>query len=211
MRIATLTTTRGDRRIFSDFARVQVELQTVDPSFVYIIDSPPHNTEFDLVTRVKKGIEMARNDGVEYIVIIEDDDCYPSNYIETLLPHLTVDFVGFESTLYYNVRNKTWLHQTHPKRSSLFCTAFRVAAMDDFIWPADHYLWLDMRMWEHAREKRKTIKFLQPNRCIGIKHGVGLCAGKSHKRVLENADRDMSFLRSLVEAYQFEFYSKLKL
>lgn len=212
MKIATITPTRGDRPQFFDFARVQLDNQTVQPDTRLYMAYEPENGVFDLTQRVRKGVAMAKNYGAEAVVIWEDDDNYPSDYIETLLPHLKHnDFVGFENTFYYNIKNKTWMHQAHPKRSSLFCTAFKLSAIEDFLWPADHFLWLDIRLWEHARDTRKKVKFIEINPCTGIKHGHGLCAGKSHNRVLEHSDKDLSFLKSRVEDYQFEFYSKLKL
>jgi hypothetical protein len=210
--IATLTVTRGDRPQFFEFCKEQIASQTLKPDKAYFISYPPKGSEFDLVERIKMGYHLAKSEGIEKVFIIEDDDQYPSNYLEVLNSNLNgADFIGYEDTTYYNIRNRTWMSQTHAKRSSLFTTGFKVSALDDFIWPADHYLWLDIRMWEHARDRRKKVTLLKGNPCTGMKHGLGLCAGKSHNRILEHNDKDLSFLRSRVEDYQFTFYSKLKL
>lgn len=210
--IATLTVTRGDRPQFFEFCKEQIARQTLKPDKAYMVTYPPKGNEFDLVQRFRVGYDMAVADGAEKVFVIEDDDQYPTNYLETLNSNLNgADFIGYDDTLYYNIRNRTWMHQTHPKRSSLFCTGFKVSALDDFLWPADHYLWLDIRLWEHARDKRKKVSLLTGNPCTGIKHNVGRCAGKSHNRILEHNDRDLSFLQARVEDFQYEFYSKLKL
>lgn len=212
MKIAAITPTRGDRKQFFDFARVQLDSQTVQPDARYYMAYTPENGAADLIQRVRKGIELARRDGMDAVFVIEDDDCYPSNYIEEMKRHfLFADFVGYDDTTYYNIRNKTWMSQSHPGRSSLFCTGFMLHAINDFVWPADHFLWLDVRLWEFARDAKKKVRLLANNPCVGIKHGVGLCGGKAHRWDMVNKDPDMSFLKSRVEDYQFEFYSKLKL
>lgn len=209
--IATLTTTRGDRGRLLDFVETQIDKQTKQPDVRILINTPPDNGEFDLTKRIRTGLRLANEKGIERVYIWEDDDAYPSNHIEEIEKHFVeADFVGYEDTTYYNIKNKTWMSQTHQKRSSLFCTAFRTEALEGFVWPADHYPWLDIRLWEFVRDQRKKAKLLRGNPCTGIKHGIGVCAGKSHSRMLEHSDRDLSFLKSRVEDYQFDFYSKLK-
>jgi hypothetical protein len=210
--IATLTTTRGDRGKIFDFVEVQIDKQTRQPDKRILINTPPDNGDVDLVKRVRQGLSLAKSSGIQRVYIWEDDDSYPSSYIEEMEKYfIEADFVGYDDTTYYNIKNRTWMNQTHPKRSSLFCTAFRLEALEGFVWPADHYPWLDIRLWEFARDQRKKVKLLKGNPCTGIKHGIGLCAGKSHSRMLEHSDRDLSFLKSRVEDYQYQFYSTLKL
>jgi hypothetical protein len=211
MKICTLTVDRGDREVFFNFCLDQLRIiHNGNMDNAIIINDPPTNHEHDLVKRFRKGVAIAKEKGFDAVAVVESDDQYPSDYLQQMTLNGS-DFVGYESTVYYNIRNKTWMHQTHPKRSSLFCTAFKISALDDFIWPSDHYLWLDIRLWEHARDKRKPVKFLGANPCTGIKHACGMVAGKSHYRLLENNDKDLSFLKTRTENYQYEFYSKLKL
>lgn len=208
--IATVTPTRGDRKKFFEFCGIQIDKQTLQPTNKYFIAFNPDGPEPDLTKRVRGGYELAKKDGMDWIIVWEDDDCMPSNYIETLSEHFKdYDFVGYSDTLYYNIRNRTWMHQYHSGRSSLFCTAFRIGAMEDFIWPADHYLWLDLRIWDHARDKRKKVKLMTDNPCVGIKHNVGMVAGKAHRLKLENKDPGLQFLKSKVEDYQYQFYKSL--
>lgn len=211
MKACTLTFDRGDRPQFFNFCLDQLRvMHNGNMDNAIIINEPPISHEHDLVKRFRKGVEIAKAKGFEVVYIVESDDSYPSDYIDRMYVN-GADFVGYEDTTYFNIRNRTWMSQTHPKRSSLFCTAFKLSAIEDFIWPADHYLWLDIRLWEHARDKKKKVKLMTSNPCIGIKHAVGLCAGKAHKRILEHNDKNLEFLHSKLEPYQYEFYSKLNL
>lgn len=211
--IATITMSRGDRPQFLEFCKEQIARQTVKPDKAYFITYPANGLEFDLTQRFKMGYEMAKADGVERLYVIEDDDFYEEYHLQKLESEIgDADFIGYSSTLYYNLRNRSWMHQTHPGRSSLFCTGFRVSALSDFIWPPDHYLWLDMKLWEFARDKGKKVKLIDQNMsCMGIKHSIGLTAGKAHKQMLPNRDMDLSFLRSRVSDFHYQFYSTLKL
>jgi hypothetical protein len=210
--ICTLTVDRGDRKPFFDFCILQLKEMGLNGSDSIFVDFPPTSHEFDLVKRFRLGVERAKEKGFDYVCVVESDDMYPDSYVEIMFHNLLGnDFVGFTDTIYYNIRNRTWMTQSHPGRSSLFCTGFRVSALDDFRWPADHYLFLDIRLWEHARDTRKKVKLMSGNPCIGIKHNVGLCGGKAHKWEMGNRDPDLSFLRSRTSDFHFEFYSKLKL
>lgn len=209
--------TRGDRPVFSDFCKKQIERQTERVDEIYPVDYAPLSSQPDLTQRIKKAWLHAKEMGHTYMFIFEDDDLYSENYIEYVLNlnkegEVMYDFLGFSSTLYYHIGNRTWKHQTHPGRSSLFCTVIRVDALNDFVWPADHYLWLDLALWNFARDTRKKVKIVDNEViCVGIKHNVGKCAGKAHKWVMENKDPDLSFLRSKTDDFHFDFYSKLKL
>lgn len=210
--IATLTMSRGDRPQFLEFCKEQIARQTLKPDKAYFITYPAKGNEFDLTQRFRIGYEMAKADGVDRLYVIEDDDQYSEDHIQRMENEIgDADFIGYNSTLYYNLRNRSWMHQTHPGRSSLFCTGFKVSALSDFIWPPDHYLWLDVRLWEFARDRRKNKVLLETPSCTGIKHSVGLTAGKAHKQILPNRDMDLSFLKSRVSDWHFDFYSKLKL
>lgn len=199
---------RGDRPVLMDFCMEQIERQTLQPDKISHIGYTPVDEKFDLTARIKKGMETE----VDKVVIWENDDCYHPMYLEYVSGWLDrYDFVGCEVTLYYHIKNKTYMHQKHPGRSSLFCTAFRKDAMKDFRWPSDQYLWLDIKIWEYARDTGKNIFLSQLPINIGLKHGEGLCGGKAHKWVMDKKDSDLSFLKRMTTDWQYEFYSKLKL
>jgi len=207
---AIITPSRDRPKMFS-FCIEQLNRQEVQPTNRYYMNIPPVDSQPDLIRRIRNGIELAQRDGIDIVYIIEDDDQYPSNYFE-LMEIGDNDFIGFSDTYYYSLSFKTWRHQYHNTRqdgprSSLFCTGFRISALKDFRWPPDHYLWLDIKLWEYARDSRKKVKLMENNPCLGIKgHGEGMHAGKSHRLTFEHLDRDLTFLEKRTEPYQFEFY-----
>jgi len=197
-----------DRPELFKFCREQIERQTIQPKNKYFIAFKPENGKPDLVKRIKNGVQLAKNDGIDYIVLIEDDDAYPSKYLEQI--DFNADFFGYEQTVYYNIKNRTYGEFKHRGRSSLFCTGFKVSALDDFVWPPDDTVFLDIKIWEFAQKKKKKITLLKNNPCLGIKgHGEGTSGGKGHRMKLKNQDNDLSFLRSRVDPIAFEFYTDL--
>jgi len=207
---ATITPDRGDRPQFMAFCNSRIDLiKSWSNSVISIkIVDPPKSNAFDLISRFKKGIEIAKEWGIDKVVIVESDDFYPVAYLD----HVNLDdydFYGWSSTWYYNIRRRQYQRNYHEGHSSLFCTAFKISALKEFVWPPDDYVWLDIALWKYAAGRRM---FLNPDEppCIGIKHNVGKVAGKAHKFELKHSDPELSWLKSKVDAQAFEFYSNLK-
>lgn len=200
----TITPTRGDRNdlLYFTISRLPVSVTN------YVIDYPPTSDAVDIVPRIKEGIEIAKKDGFEFAFIVEDDDYYPLDFFSNL-DFEDSDFLGFATTTYYNLKNRSYQQFTHPERSSLFCTGFRISALDNFIWPPDHWKFLDIRLWEHALTGDYTISMDNNNPCIGIKHGMGKCAGKGHSLLLKQQDNNLNYLQGKVDENAFEFYKSL--
>lgn len=173
----------------------------------YLMNDRPTSDQPDLVPRIRKGVELAKRDGFEWAFIIEDDDYYPYDYFQQVGDLSDYDFVGFNTTTYYNLRNQTYETMSHHGRSSLFCTGFRISALNMFNWPKDSVTFLDIRLWEYAQQFR--VKLIERNPCLGIKHGIGKCGGKAHRNVLKMKDEHTTFLYSNVDTEAFEFYNKL--
>lgn len=211
MSIAALTMTRGDRPLFLEHCKQQVSnMEGVDDHI--IIDRPPVNNQFDLTQRVKEGVAEAKKRGHEWAVIIEDDDSYLPDHVLRMWSHFDKsDFIGCEFTYYYNLRNRTWERTSHPNHSSLFCTAFRVSAMDNFKWHLASKVFLDLDLWIYAKRFRRAFVEMS---AIGIKGGHGeraLVGGRGHRQKFPNADPNLTWLKSKVSAESYEFYSKLEL
>lgn len=204
MTFCALIPDRSDRPELTAFCLKQLSRMSISPDKVYHINYPPRSEQFDLIDRVTEGIFQAQRDGIDWIFIIENDDAYPSDYFERYLPHMdSADFIGDDQTYYYNIITNRWSRFDHPYRSSLFTTAFRISALNNFEWPDNSKPFLDINIWKYARFKRR--KFVHSG-AIGIKHGLGLCGGKGHLMKLHNPDPDMKWLKGRLSDYHIEFY-----
>ncbi len=208
----TITPTRVDRPAFLEFCKYQLSRMTVKPDKSYFIDYPPISSSFDLVPRIRLGIEQAKNDGFDLVFIIEEDDWYGSNYFDNIPD---VDFIGQDSSHYYNLRNNTHQEFSHPKRSSLFTTGFKISALAfGYQFPPHEYINLDVHLWSKAPKgwgaNRGSIA-MRKTGAIGIKHGIGKCGGRGHKMVMNNKDLNWEWLKSNVDQEAFIFYKTLKL
>lgn len=212
MNYCTITASRGgERKEFFEFCLKQLnKLNGGPPTNAYLMNERPTSNEVDLIPRIKKGIELAKRDGFEYCYVIEDDDYMVPDYFQRMTTE-DYDFIGYQDTVYYHLKSKTYGTFKHPHRSSLFTTAFKISALDGYVWPPDNYIFLDVNLWKWANEKKKKIKLLKNNPCLGIKHGVGKTGGKGHRMTFVNKDKNLSFLRSRVNEEAFEFYTKLML
>lgn len=207
MSFATITPSRGDRPQFLEFAKHQLSRMTVKPDKSYFIDYKPKSEDVDLVERIQEGIRQAQADGFNDVYILEDDDAYLPNHFEKMQLG-NFDFIGEEKTTYYNLRNRTWQTMSHPGRSSLFITGFKISALKDFNWPNRTERFLDISLWSHAKKKKR--KFVE-SRAIGIKHNLGLCGGKGHVLRMKNEDLGMEWLKANVSSEAYVFYKSLAL
>jgi hypothetical protein len=211
MSYCTITPNRGgERKILFEFCIQQLKKLNggKPPMSAYIMNDPPKSDAVDLVPRIRQGIELAKKDGFTHVYCIESDDFYVSDY---LARPLDFDFFGYSDSWYYNLRNRTYAKYLHPNRSSLFCTAFKISALDKFKWPSDDTIFLDIAIWQHASRGRFKTKLLKGNPNLGIKHNIDKVGGKAHKWTMRNSDEDLSFLKSRVDETAFEFYKDLML
>lgn len=209
MKIACIIPDHGGREELIKFAFEQLERQTVKPYAIYHV-SPSHikpGESIDLIARLKMGCELAKQDGMDFVIVIEDD-YYPADYIARFIPYMHLDFVGQNYTTYYHLKNRTWKlfnGSDHKYRSSLFTTGFRLSALNNWNWNSlrPDTAFVDIKLWEYAR--RRTKAFIDTS-AIGMKHGIGICAGKGHLMKFQNSDPYMEWLRSKVDERSFEFY-----
>lgn len=207
-RYCTITPSRGDRPDLFRFCLIQLQKMNGGEHLTnaYLMNERPTSEAMDLVPRIRKGVEMAKRDGFEWCFIVEDDDAYPEDYFERFLPYLDgYDFIGDDKSIYYNIKTLRYSVMSHPYRSSLFTTAFRISALNNFEWPDAATPFLDIKLWAYAKHKRKI--FIDSG-AVGIKHGLGLCGGKGHQMSLKNEDPQMKFLKSKLSDYHIDFYKK---
>lgn len=206
MTFAAIIPDRGDRELLTGFCFHQLARMTVQPNKIVHVNYPPHSERFDLVDRISDGIFQAQKAGIDWVFVIENDDGYPANYFERYLPYLdTHDFIGDDQTFYYNIGTRRWSRFDHPYRSSLFTTAFRISALNNFEWPDNSKPFLDIELWKYARFKRR--KFVDSG-AVGIKHNTGLCGGKGHLMKLHNADPNMDWLKGKLSDDHIDFYKE---
>jgi hypothetical protein len=216
-KILLLTPDRDDRPEFLEHCRWQMLRQTLKPGAHFVINGPGERGVVDIVPRLKKGVKMAIENGFEYCFIIENDDYYPDDYLEKMMFYFNLwketELLGIGETIYYSLQHKKWRVLTHPERSSLFCTAFRIQGLKNYQWPDDRLLYFDMHLWTYKCTK-KLITFSDPP--IGIKHGTGFCPGNYHNGIVNgkqaknmNNDDNLMWLKEHVRQESFEFYKKM--
>lgn len=203
----TITPDRGEpeRAELLEFCKYQLSRMTVKPEKSYFIDYPPTSKDVDLVERVRHGVELAKQDGFEYAFIIESDDAYPADYFSKFDIGKYL-FYGSEETWYYNIRSRTYNDFKHPLRSSLFTTGFNIGALSGFNWYAPRNRFLDVSLWSYA--ENSPTQFVYTG-AIGIKHNLGLCAGKGHVQLGKHSDNDLQWLKANTDKEQFDFYTKM--
>jgi hypothetical protein len=211
MTFCAITPSRGDRGPLLDYCKHQVARMTVKPDEHIIIDHKPETTSVDLTKRVRSGVEQAIANGHEYAFIIEDDDWYDKDYFKHLLPALNgADFIGSNSSTYYNIFTRSYQHFDHLGRSSLFMTGFRLSVLKYFQWPPDNTIFLDLHLWSYATQSNQRISWMKEPLALGIKHGIGLVGGKGHTMTLRKNDKDFRFLRQTVDEESLLFYTKIR-
>ena len=134
-----------------------------------------------------------------------------------LIVNAGTDFVGIDKTIFYMIQKANYFVHNHPGRSSLFCTGFKLSAMENFPWPAMSCLYLDMKIWDYAKTKTCSFfNFQYPGIFntwaypIGIKHGTGFSPGTGHHNEMVNTipDTDYNGLRKYVSPETFKFYKQ---
>lgn len=208
MTFCTITPDRGDRPQLMEFCKHQLTRMTIKPDKSYFIDHPPTDDRKDLIARVQRGVALARGDGFDKVYIIENDDWYPANYFERLQLN-GEDFIGCNRSLYYNINNRTYEYLHHPNHSSLYCTAFRISALNGFNWPEPQAIFLDLRLWRHAKRQNKKMHLHHDPIGVSIKHNIGLVGGSGHRRELARRDPELEFLKSQVDDEAYVFYKSL--
>jgi hypothetical protein len=200
--------------------------QTFQPEITEIIDYAPESNECDITPRYRRGYDRMRNRGLDVIALMEVDDYYAPEYLETMVAAWESagrpDLFGTDYTIYYNIRVWGFFTMNHIERSSAMSTLIRPDM--NFPWCVDNEPFTDMWLWNLTDlgagmpfEQRLKGKVFKPHKhiCIGIKHGVGKLGGRSHVDRLERythtkngtEDPSKSYLRSFMDEESFEFYS----
>lgn len=210
MKVAVLIPTRNDRPGFLDNCIRMIHNQTLKPDHIEIVNDAPISDKVDITWRYRTGYERLRNFGFDVIALMEDDDYYSPDYLKTMVEqwqkHGKPDIFGTNYTIYYHIKLFSLFVMNHTQRSSAMSTLIKPDL--DFKWCVDHEPYTDLHLW-------KTLKGItfRPEKhiCLGIKHGVGLCGGRSHVDRLNRydyfADENKEFLKANTDKQSFKFYN----
>ena len=223
--VAVVVPTRGDRSHFMDQCRRMIHRQTHQPAAVYIVDRAPTKATKDQRERVIEGVARAKEAGLHRVLIMEDDDYYRKDYIETMryLWPPNVDLVGSDFySLYHLPTGKRATYSgdqlsksTGVRGSPLHATGFTIECWDRFL--ASGYLGtrnnLDDDLWAWANDTNVVRKLFEiPNLVISMKHNVGMCAGGRHAETTWEArtyiqdDEKRSWLSEHTDPEFHDFY-----
>ena len=219
-KIAVVTPTRGDRPQLLTAWRMMMKYQSVRPDKVYLIDREPTTEGNDQRERVAEGVEMAKKDGMTHIIIMEDDDYYPPDYIEKVIG--AWDDENIVGGYYYSIyhiphRNRVVynMDMNGIEAPPLNSTAFTVKLWDSFL--ESGYMNtkqnLDLELWKWAREIRTKARYIHdPDLMISIKHGIGKVAGGNHAGIKEGyavGDSKMKWLSNAVHPEIMKIYKRI--
>lgn len=201
---------RGDRSEFLSHLFSMLEGQTRKPDFIELVNYAPISKAFDLTARVKAGFEALKTKGCDVVLIMENDDFYSSDYIETMLflweLYGEPDLFGTNSTIYYHLKKKEFRVLKHEGRASLMNSMIKTSA--ELTWPNDEEVYLDLYLWKQMKGISVSINRVI---CLGIKHGIGLCGGNGHDSMrYDQNDQSSLYLKSNVDEKSFEFYSRIQ-
>jgi len=147
----------------------------------------------------------------DYIFVLEDDDHYAPNYIETMVNMLQyADMVGECDVTYYSLRApRGYMEMKNYRHASTCQTAFRKSYVPMFyraLHSGEKYF--DILLWNTARmANHKVMLFSGLNLCIGMKGlpgrtGIGV-GHTSHEFI---ADQQWVKLRSLMPEEDAKVY-----
>jgi glycosyltransferase involved in cell wall biosynthesis len=209
MKIAVLIPTRGNRPELLENCLRMVRSQTVTPDHIELVIDTPISSKRDITWRYRIGYDRLRDKGFDVIFLMEDDDWYAPDYIETMLKEWEVagrpDIFGTRYTIYYHLKLYKWMIMHHNTRSSAMSTLIKPDL--NFSWCPDDEPYTDAHLW---RTLRGTVFRPSKHICLGIKHGTTMTGGASHVDRLDryvNDDSNKTFLSNTMDVTSFNFYT----
>lgn len=208
MRIGILIPTRNDRPGFLDNCLRMIEAQTLKPALILTVDYKPESDKCDITQRYRIGYNSFRDKGVDVIALMEDDDFYHPEYLETMINEWVKrgkpDIFGTGYTIYYHLKLGAYFTMHHQDRASAMNTLIRPDL--EINWPVDHEPFTDMHLW---RTIHGCVFFPEKVISVGMKHGIGLCGGRSHVDKLHRySQKDEGFLQKTLDPESYKFYSQ---
>jgi hypothetical protein len=190
-KVGVVVPTMGNRPRFLAQCLKYIERQTVQPFVTRVVDEPQTVFPTDLTYRYRTGVTDLVKWGCDLIVVFEDDDYYPKNYIERIVrayKDSNAELIGFSESIYYHIGKRQWRLLKHEGRSSMMATAFSAEFAKRISWPTDSTVFLDLKLWGQPGRKF----FIKDDGCmpVGIKHGFGKHGGSGHKETFRYDHQD---------------------
>ena len=214
MKIGVIIPDRSDRPKFLANCLRMLDAQTVKPDVVSLVNFPAKwNDKPDITLRYRTGYNELRNQGLDCILFIENDDWYAPTYIEEVtkawVQNGKPEIFGQQYTIYYNIKLRAWFQFNHYARSSAMNTLIKPDM--NLRWPDDKEPYTDSFLWTRLKLNKMTYRPIKHN-CIGIKHGEGMTGGSFHVDRLHryeiNKDPNFDFIRQVMDEDSFKFYSE---
>lgn len=206
VKVGVLIPDRNDRPQFLQHLFKMLDGQTMQGFQIELVNFKSTSNAPDLTKRVRLGFQKLKTDGCDCVLIMENDDYYAPNYIETMINKwLEVgkpELLGTDYTYCYHIFKGKYRLLKHPNRSSLMNTLINCKINPE--WCEDIEVYLDLHLWK----KHKGVAFspLQPI-AIGIKHGIGKCGGNGHFTMQMNNDE--SEILHFISQDSLKFYKGL--
>lgn len=205
--VGVLIPDRNDRQQFLEHLFKMLDNQTKQGFKIELVNFKATSSAPDLTKRVRIGFERLKSMRCDCVLIMENDDYYSPNYIETMVygwinagkPEL----FGTDYTYYYHIFKGAYRLLKHPNRASLMNTLISCEINPE--WCEDSEVYLDLHLWKQY--KGLTFSPIQPI-AIGIKHGIGKCGGNGH-HTMQMTNKENEILH-FISKESLEFYAKLK-
>jgi hypothetical protein len=224
MRIAVVIPNRPGRERFYKHCLYLLSNQTVKPDFIIDVNDESPSTftytdaygnqktipnKCDITWRYRLGYERASALSVDCVLLMENDDWYAPNYIETMVNKWIElgkpDLLGHDYTIYYHIGVFGYVTMNHKLRSSAMNTLIKPGLT--FKWPLDHDPYTDLWLWQKSRLQGKIFT---PSKtiCLGIKHGDGLTGGRRHIDRIDKYERDAGkmWLKNILGSDEKSYY-----
>lgn len=170
--------------------------------FSVLFVDPPWRWKLGQNTQGKSLLEGLKHvPGDAKLLILEDDDCYLTDYVQTMVDALDdADLVGERVSRYYNVKARRYREMTgHGEHASLMCTAMKGAAIEEFKKVCGHGHRIDITLWRNFKGSKKL---LESRNAIGIKGLPGRAGiGVGHRPNFGNQDNDDRILKEWAGDY----------
>lgn len=213
MRVGVIIPDRGDRAQFLSHCKWMIAQQTLPADEIILMDAPAISPACDITWRYRIAYERMSKLKIDVIAFMENDDWYDKEYLSMMVREWgrrgKPEIFGTNYTIYYHLGLRAYFTMHHDTRASAMNTLIRPNL--NIAWPVDEEPYTDLHLWKQL--KGSTWK---PPRhiSIGMKHGIGLCGGRSHldrlDRYLRRGEDDNGFLEKTVDAKSFQFYNSIQ-